>query len=240
MVSSMNTQRPKVGVGVLIVKDGKVLLGKRKGAHGEGTWCPPGGHLEMGESWATCAARETREEAGIEISGTRLFNVSNDLIDADHHYVSIIMLAEWSWGSPRVCEPEKLLDWQWFDWDALPDPLFEPIEKLIRAGLHPCDTHHDKLVRDNIPQIIEENGDLAFTHIAEKAEYRQRLKAKLTEEVNEYLDSGDIEELADILEVIHSLTALDGLPREQLKLIQTKKRQERGGFEKRIVLDQTR
>ncbi len=46
----MENKRPKVGLGVLIFKDGKVLLGKRKGAHGEGTWCPPGGHLEFGET----------------------------------------------------------------------------------------------------------------------------------------------------------------------------------------------
>ena len=51
--------RPKVGVGVIVVKEGKVLLQRRRGAHGEGTWGFPGGHLEFKESWEECAKRET-------------------------------------------------------------------------------------------------------------------------------------------------------------------------------------
>ena len=58
----MESKCPKVGVGVAVVKDGKVLLGKRKNAHGEGTWSFPGGHLEYKESWEDCAIRETLEE----------------------------------------------------------------------------------------------------------------------------------------------------------------------------------
>jgi ADP-ribose pyrophosphatase YjhB (NUDIX family) len=62
------TERPKVGVAAIIIKDGKVLLGKRKSAHGQGTWNFPGGHLEYGESWQDCAKRETMEEAGINFA----------------------------------------------------------------------------------------------------------------------------------------------------------------------------
>ena len=58
---------PKVGVGVLIVHDGKALLHKRKGKHGPGLWSGPGGHLETGETFTQCAVREIYEEAGIEI-----------------------------------------------------------------------------------------------------------------------------------------------------------------------------
>ena len=56
--------RVQVGLGIIVVKDGKVLLGKRKSAHGKGTWCFPGGHLEFSESWEDCAKRETKEETG--------------------------------------------------------------------------------------------------------------------------------------------------------------------------------
>ena len=54
-------KRPKVGVGVFVFKDGKTLLGKRKNAHGDGTWNPPGGHLEFNESIEQCAQREVLE-----------------------------------------------------------------------------------------------------------------------------------------------------------------------------------
>ena len=58
--------RPKIGFGVIVIKDNKVLLGKRKNAHGEGFWCFPGGHLEFNEEIGDCAVREVKEETGIE------------------------------------------------------------------------------------------------------------------------------------------------------------------------------
>jgi 8-oxo-dGTP diphosphatase len=74
---TMEHTQPKVGVGVMIVKNGFVLLGKRKGAHGEGEYAFPGGHLEYMESFAQCAQRETREECGIEIENIRFQFVAN-------------------------------------------------------------------------------------------------------------------------------------------------------------------
>ncbi len=66
--------KPKVGIGVMILKDGKVLLGKRKGSHGAGQYAFPGGHLEYMESFEDCARRETREECGIEIQNIPVQN----------------------------------------------------------------------------------------------------------------------------------------------------------------------
>ncbi len=60
-------KRPAVGVGVFVWHDGKFLMGRRVGAHGGGKWSVPGGHLEFGESWKTCAAREVLEECGVKI-----------------------------------------------------------------------------------------------------------------------------------------------------------------------------
>jgi 8-oxo-dGTP diphosphatase len=57
----MEENRPKVGIGVFIFKDGKFLMGCRKGTHGAGTWSVPGGHLEFGESFEECAEREALE-----------------------------------------------------------------------------------------------------------------------------------------------------------------------------------
>lgn len=73
------SERPKVGVGVIVVKNGEILLGKRKGMHGKDSWCFPGGHLEYGESWKECAIREIKEETGIDISNLRFGAVTNDI-----------------------------------------------------------------------------------------------------------------------------------------------------------------
>ena len=85
---------PKVGIGVFIVKDDKLLLHKRKGSHGPGLWSGPGGHLEMGESFAECARRETMEEAGIEIDNIRVLCVSNLLFPTGKHYVDLGIIAD--------------------------------------------------------------------------------------------------------------------------------------------------
>ena len=119
-------QTPRVGIGVMIFKGGKVLLGKRKGSHGTGEYAFPGGHLEMGESFATCAARETREECGIEIENTRFQLLANVLDYLPKHYVHIGLLADWRSGEPQVLEPKKCEGWGWYALDALPKPLFKP------------------------------------------------------------------------------------------------------------------
>lgn len=242
LIVPRNAERPKVGVGVLIVKDGKVLMGKRKGAHGTGTWTSPGGHLEFGESWEACAIREAREETGIEIKNVRFFSATNDVYPKEEqkHYITIVMLSDWHAGEVENREPEKCERWEWFRWEDLPEPLFMPTNTIVRQGLHPLSVTHDKLVRDRIPEIIRSHGEIPLISTADPTEYKSRLHQKLLEEVQEYLESESSEELADILEVIHSLTALQGVPREQLQHLQNKKRDERGGFEKRIVLKETR
>lgn len=239
--NNAGANRPKVGTGVFIVKDGKVLMGKRVGTHGEGTWCPPGGHLEFGETWEECVRRETAEEAGIEIQNVHFAGVVDNFNpNWGTHYITLFMRADYLLGEPRVCEPEKCAGWEWVEWEQLPSPLFPPVESIVKQGYHPLSVAYDKLIRDKIPQVIEEQGGIAITYTADTLEYKERLRAKLVEEVLEYLDSGEVEELADILEVIHSLTALGGTPREQLQLIQTKKRADRGGFENRTILKETR
>jgi len=126
--------RPKVGIGVPVVKEGKILLGKRKNSHGEGTWCPPGGHLEFGETWEDCANRETKEEAGIDVMNLRLALVTKD---EDKHYVSIIMICDHKNGEAEVMEPDTFKCWNWFTWEQLPTPLFIPLQNIVKSGYHP-------------------------------------------------------------------------------------------------------
>jgi 8-oxo-dGTP diphosphatase len=126
-------QRPQVGIGVLVLKDGKVLIGKRKGSLGEGQYASPGGHLEHMESFADCAAREVKEETGMEITNVRFLRVLNLKGYAPKHYVDIGLVADWKSGEPQVCEPEKVESWDWYDLDTLPSPLFGTMATNIEA-----------------------------------------------------------------------------------------------------------
>lgn len=129
----MEDNRPKVGVGVFIIKDGKVLLGKRKDAHGEGEFAPPGGHMEYMESFETVARREVKEETGIEIDNIRLLSLSNLKTYAPKHYVNIGFIADWKSGEPQIMEPEKCDSWGWYDMDNLPAPLFSTVPIYVEA-----------------------------------------------------------------------------------------------------------
>jgi predicted house-cleaning noncanonical NTP pyrophosphatase (MazG superfamily) len=99
---------------------------------------------------------------------------------------------------------------------------------------------YNKLVRDRIPEIIESNGGKATVRELDSAAFLQELKAKAEEEWKEYLESASdnqaMEELCDLLEVLHALAHAHGSGFEELEAIRKKKAQERGGFEKRLFL----
>jgi len=97
-----------VGVGVIVQHNNKFLLAKRKNAHGAGTWCCPGGHLELNEEIETCAKREVLEEAGIEIQNVRFAAVTNDIFpEESKHYITLFVLADYASGEVEVKEPHK-------------------------------------------------------------------------------------------------------------------------------------
>jgi len=95
---------------------------------------------------------------------------------------------------------------------------------------------YNKLVRDKIPEIIEGEGQIAKTTVLDHKEFYSALVEKLYEEVNEFAENDNIEELADILEVIDAIIIAKGATKEQVRLIQEDKRAKRGGFEERILL----
>ena len=137
--------RPKIGTGIYICKDGKVLMGKRRGKNGAGYWCAPGGHLEMNEGWEENAKRETMEEAGIEIENIRFITATNDINDEDgKHYVTLQFAADWLSGEPGDVEPDKMGDWGWYDWSALPEPLFLPARNFVKSGYNPLNFPDNK------------------------------------------------------------------------------------------------
>lgn len=96
---------------------------------------------------------------------------------------------------------------------------------------------YNKLVRDKIPEIIIQKGRVPITSYASDKEYEVLLKKKLQEEVNEFLEKGSSDELVDILEVVYALSNHDGISDVELERLRKKKREERGGFEKRIILE---
>ncbi|WKZ26560.1 MAG: NUDIX domain-containing protein [Candidatus Paceibacterota bacterium] len=126
-------QRPKVGVGVMILKENKILLGKRKGSHGEGEYAFPGGHLEYMESFADCARREVNEECGIEIENIHFQYLANIIKYAPKHYTHIGLVADWKSGEPKVLEPEKSESWGWYEIDNLPLPIFEMCKLAVQC-----------------------------------------------------------------------------------------------------------
>jgi len=117
----------------MVLKDGKVLLGKRNGSHGAGEYAWPGGHFEYMESFEDCAKREVMEETGMEIQNVRFLRLMNLKMYAPKHYVDIGLIAEWKSGEPEVKEPEKCEGWTWYDLDQLPQPLFATIPSFIEA-----------------------------------------------------------------------------------------------------------
>lgn len=140
------SQNKKVGVGfgVMILKDNKVLLGKRhedpdkadSELHGEGTWTMPGGKIDFGEAFEEAAAREVMEETSIKINQDKLKFVSlaNDKV-TDAHFVTIGFLCEEFEGEAKVMEPDEITQWQWFDLNNLPEKVFPPSVKVLKNYL---------------------------------------------------------------------------------------------------------
>ncbi len=118
-------QKPQVGIEIMVLKDGRVLLGKRTGSHGAGEYAFPGGHLEYMETFNACAKRELAEETGVEMANTRFLMLANVTKYAPKHYTHITLIADWKSGEPKVLEPEVCESWAWYDIDNLPEPLFE-------------------------------------------------------------------------------------------------------------------
>lgn len=127
-------KRPYIGISAIIVRDGKVLMGRRKNSHGAGEWSFPGGHLEYGESFEECARREVLEETGLEVSSAEFAAATNDFFEEEgKHYVTLFFRCE-AEGEPMCREPEKCEGWTWQSWDDLPESLFLPIRNLLKLG----------------------------------------------------------------------------------------------------------
>ena len=132
------SNRPKVGVSVIVTKDEKVLLLKRQGSHGNGSWAPPGGHIEYGESLEECARRETLEETGVEIGEITFRAITNDLFEEEgKHYITVWLEGQYLSGEPTINSPRETSEIGWFAWDMLPEPYFLPWKNWLEGNTYP-------------------------------------------------------------------------------------------------------
>jgi len=126
-------RRPFVGMGVLVMRGNRVLLGKRLGAHGAGYYAAPGGHVEWGETLADTARREVREACGLEIERLRLLSVGTYMWGSDQHFVDVDVVCEAPYGEPRNLEPHRCAGWAWYQLDELPSPLFIVTRNMLHS-----------------------------------------------------------------------------------------------------------
>jgi len=136
-------KRPVVGIAVVICCDHWVLMGKRIGAAGSGTFAFPGGHLEGGETFEESAIREAKEETGIPLDSADFWLVENVFYPDDHHCVTIFMVAqlphdqEGRFAEAMNMEPDKCEGWEWYPWGDLPEPLMLGIQQVVDKNLSP-------------------------------------------------------------------------------------------------------
>lgn len=117
-----------MGTGIIVVKNEKILLGRRQGSHAAGLFSFPGGHLDWNETWEACVLRELAEECGENIKvrirhfdeQRKEFLVTNDIMPQyGKHYITIFMVADWIEGEPENMEPHKCDGWDWVSFDEL-------------------------------------------------------------------------------------------------------------------------
>jgi len=132
-----------VGIGVMLYRDGKILLGKRHDdpekakslLNGAGTWTMPGGKVKFKETLKEAAYRETLEESGININNIKLISVTTDIYD-DKHFVTIGFFCDDFTGEASVMQPNVIPEWKWFDFNSLPSPIYFPSGKVINNYLN--------------------------------------------------------------------------------------------------------
>ncbi len=138
----MKENKIGVGFGVMLLKNNKILLGKRhedpekadSELRGEGTWSMPGGKLDYKESFEEGAIREVFEETGIKINKVKVVCINNDMNEYAH-FITIGLISDKFEGEPQVKEPDEIKEWKWFNLDNLPKPMFFPSERVLKCYL---------------------------------------------------------------------------------------------------------
>ena len=224
-------------VAALIWDDDKFMICQRPAHKARALlWEFVGGKVEPGETKEQALIRECREELAVTLS------VGDVFMDVVHEYPDITVHLTLFNATIREGIPQKLEhnDIQWITPAQIPYYDFCPADEEILLRIiqkAAVKKTYNKLVRDKIPEIIESDGKKCVTRALSQEEYLKELRRKLDEEVQEYHESGDHEELADILEVVYALATATGCTEDALNTIRQEKAQKRGGFSKRILLE---
>ena len=131
-----------VGVGIMVLKDNKVLLGLRNPntkkdsseLQGQGTWTMPGGKVEFHEKLIDAAKRELKEETGLESDKLEVMCIHDDFTETAH-YVTVGFIAREYSGEVETMEPETILKWEWFSFDELPENMYSSSKQGIERYL---------------------------------------------------------------------------------------------------------
>lgn len=134
-VSSSNVVR--VGVQAIVRRGDELLMVQRGRGFGEGSWCFPGGHLELGETIIECAVRELEEETALQVERANVILVTDPMKIANYHMQIGVEVTSWS-GTPRVVDPNECSAVEFFPLDRLPHDVFPPSQdvlKKVREGV---------------------------------------------------------------------------------------------------------
>ena len=135
-----------VRVAILVLNGDRILLEKRANVLGKGTWAPPIGHLDFGETFEQTAMREVQEETGIEIADPKFRVLTNDFFEAENeHSVTVWTEAKYVSGEPHLKAPEEESEIGWFQWNDLPEPLFLSMRHMLDGQTYPSQTTEVKL-----------------------------------------------------------------------------------------------
>ena len=131
-------ERVRVGIGVMILSEGKILLGHRVdnykdtgGIYEPGSWTFPGGKQELFETIYEGAQREVKEETDLDISDIEIYTAIDD-IGVDRHYVTIGCIANSFNGTIKVMEPDIIDEWKFFAFDELPENIYSPTRNFLK------------------------------------------------------------------------------------------------------------
>lgn len=127
-----------VGFGIMLMRDGKILLGRRHDdrekadseLEGMSTWTMPGGKMEFGETFEEVARRELLEETNIKLKKLDVIGINNERIEGVH-FVTIGMFSDDFEGEAQVMEPDEITEWKWFGLEELPSPMYFPSKKVV-------------------------------------------------------------------------------------------------------------